>query len=68
MPAGAPLLHMTDPMAGRRVSLLAAQLAEMQLRLRAVEKPDQVQAQAIRQQAFFGSELADAQQRQQRSM
>ena len=66
VPAGAALLHMTDPMAGRRVSLLVAQLAEMQLRLRAVETSDQVQAQAIRQHvAFFGSELADAQQRQQ---
>ena len=65
VPAGAPLLRMSDPMAARRVSLLVAQLTEMQLRLRAVETSDQVQAQAIRQHvAFFGSELADAQGRQ----
>ena len=64
VPQGVPLLQMTDPLAGRRVALLSAQLAEMQLRLRAVETSDQVQAQAIRQHvAFFGSELADAQSR-----
>jgi putative peptide zinc metalloprotease protein len=64
VPAGVPLLHMTDPLAGRRVVLLGTQLAEMQLRLRAVETSDQVQAQTLRQQvAYFNSELADAQQR-----
>jgi putative peptide zinc metalloprotease protein len=64
MRTGAPLLHMTDPLAGMRVALLSAQLGEMQLRLQAVETSDQVQAQTVRQQVtFFGSELANARQR-----
>ena len=64
VPAGAPLLHMTDPLAVRRVGVISTQLAEMQLRLRAVETSDQVQAQAIRQTVdFFGKQLDDAKQR-----
>ena len=55
---------MTDPLAERRVGVLSTQLAEMQLRLRAVETSDQVQAQAIRQTvAYFTTQLDDARQR-----
>lgn len=62
--SGQVLLNMADPLAGRRVALLSAQLAEMRLRLRAVETSDQVQARAIREHvSFFASELADAQAR-----
>jgi len=62
---GQPVVRLADPLLALRVSLLRAQLQEIQLRLRAVEYNDQVQAQTLRQQVtYFSSNLADAEQRQ----
>jgi putative peptide zinc metalloprotease protein len=62
---GQPVARLADPLLALRVALLRAQLLEVQLRLRAVEYRDQVQAQTLRQQVtYFSSNLADAEQRQ----
>jgi putative peptide zinc metalloprotease protein len=60
LPAGAPVVRLSDAVLDARVRLLEAQLHEVELRYTAAEQSDRVQAQMLRQQiAYFQSQLDD---------